>query len=182
MMSDESECIATFKNDSVREFVLAVINETDVSFLSNNKTILSMVDYVDKWLVNAIVVVKCSPYIGVTNINQFKECYNHFDESNINLYDKFVYENIKEICKPYIEFLKPWLNDILNKVLVSIHKNVVLKVLFYLLLTNKMCIHKRILESYRYGYPHPLITFEQIYRRLSILDQLMNKTFNRYKG
>lgn len=177
-MQQESECIASFQDESTYQFVLSILNERDVSFLTANKTIQSMVEYVDKWLVNAIVIVKCASFIGVTNINQFKEAYNEFDSSNKNFYDMFVYDNINEIFKPYIVFLKPWLNDILNKVLVDIHQNIVGKVLFYLLLTNKICLHDKVLQSYRYNYPNPLIVLEQTYRRITILKTLMSKTYN----
>ena len=177
-MQRESECIASFQDESTYQFVLSILNERDVSFLTTNKTIQSMVEYVDRWLVNAIVIVKCTSFIGMTNINQFKEAYNEFDSSNTNFYDMFVYDNISEIFKPYIVFLKPWLNDILNKVLVDIHKNIVGKVLFYLLLTNKICLHDKILQSYRYNYPNLLIVREQTYRRITILRDLMSKTYN----
>ncbi len=177
-MQRESECIASFQDESIYQFVLSILNERDVAFLTTNKTIQSMVEYVDRWLVNAIVIVKCASFIGMTNINQFKEAYNEFDSSNTNFYDMFVYDNINEIFKPYIVFLKPWLNDILNKVLVDIHKNIVGKVLFYLLLTNKICLHDKILQSYRYNYPNPLIVLEQTYRRITILRALMSKTYN----
>lgn len=176
-MQRESECIASFQDKSTYEFVLSILNERDVSFLNTNKTIKSMVAYVDRWLVNAIIIVKCASFVGTTNINQFKEAYNDFDKSNVNFYDMFVYDNINEIFKPYIIFLKPWLNDILNKVLVDIHTNIVGKVLFYLLLTNKICIHDKILQSYRYNYPNPLIVLEQTYRKITILRALMSKTY-----
>lgn len=173
-MQLESDCIAWFNDTSTYEFVLHVINERDVQFLKTNKTIQSMVEYVDRWLVNAIVIVKCSSYTGVTNINQFKEAYNDFDASNEDFYDLFVYDNVKEIFKPNIVFLKPWLNDVLNKVFIDIHDNDVGKVLFYLLLTNKIKLHTKILQSYRYNYPNPLIVLEQTYRRITILKDLMS--------
>ena len=138
-----------------------------------------MVDYVDRWLFNAIIIIKCTPYYGVTNLNQFREGFNEFDRHNVNLYDKFAYDNVKEIFNPYIKFLKPWLNEILNKVFVDIHKSVVRKVLFYLLLTNKICLHDKILESYRYNCPNPLIVLEQTYRKITILQSLINKTYKK---
>ena len=178
-MERESECIAHYQDCTVYEFVCDIFNERDVKFLETNETVQAMVEHVNMWLVNATSIVILGPYIGTSNVTQYKEAFNDFDPDNLDLYGDYVYSNIKKIFSDHVLFLKPWLNNVLNKIMVDIQPTVVGKVLLYLLLNNKLRLHQKLTESYRYGQLNPFLAYEHTVCKIRVLNELGDKTYRR---